>query len=361
MNFLSRAVQRRWYGNSPGWLWLLWPLSRLYARVASARRERARPWRAPVPVIVVGNITVGGTGKTPVVAALTEYLRGRGYRPGIVSRGYGGGHRHPTAVNTDSDPAQVGDEPVLLAQLCGCPVWVARDRSAAVRALLAASDCDVIIADDGLQHHALGRDLELVVIDGQRGLGNSQLLPVGPLRETAERLASVDWVLVNGGDWQWPGALRFELRPTAWVRLSDGARLPLDRGPFDAGHTDQSPLDKGPLDQRPRARVHALAGIGHPQRFFDTLRELGLEPVEHAYADHHSYRAADLAFSERLPIVTTAKDAVKLRTLPASRLPQRSEEAPQLWYLAVQAALPDALLESLAERLHRLAQRASDR
>lgn len=352
MKALAQAIQRRWYGSA-GWLWLLWPLSRLFGWVAARRRQRTRPWTAPVPVIVVGNIAVGGTGKTPVVAALIEHLREIGYRPGVVSRGYGGRSRQPKAVTADSDPALVGDEPVLLAQLCQCPVWVDRDRPAAVRALLAASDCDVVIADDGLQHYALGRDLEIVVVDGQRGLGNGQMLPVGPLREPAQRLASVDWVLINGGDWQRPGAERFALRATGWVRFgSTGA---------NSGERPGDPwASLLPLSAGPGGCVHAVAGIGNPQRFFATLRELGLQPVEHPFADHHPYRLADLEFAEPLPIVTTGKDAVKLGPLLARASARASGSAGprpgpgQLWYLAVRAQLPATFLQALTARLEEL-------
>lgn len=344
MSRWSLAIQRRWY-TQPGWLWLLWPISWLYLGVSTFRRRRSRPWQAPVPVVVVGNIAVGGTGKTPVVAALVAYLREQGYRPGIVSRGYGGQQREPAAVGIDSDPAQVGDEPVLLAQLCRCPVWVGHERAAVVRALLDAHACDVIIADDGLQHHALGRDIEIVVVDGQRGLGNGCLLPVGPLREPPGRLNDVDWVLVNGGDWDWPGSQRFHLQPREWVRLEDGTHLPLAAGP--------------------KGRVHAVAGIGNPHRFFQTLRDLGLQPRMHAFADHYVYRSADLHFDEALPIVTTAKDAVKLRRLLAAGVAReertrQSEALPQLWYLAVQAVLPEPFLRSLVERLNELSRRVVD-
>lgn len=331
MNRVAEAVVRRWYGR-PGLLRLLWPLSGLYGLLGGLDRCRARPWKAPVPVVVVGNVTVGGTGKTPVVAALVAELAARGLRPGIVSRGHGGEHRRPMAVTADSDPALAGDEPVLLAGLCQCPVWVGRDRVAAARSLLAHHDCDVLVADDGLQHHRLGRDVEWVVVDGQRGLGNGHLLPTGPLRESPRRLEAVDAVLINGGHWHHPRGHRFRLVPTAWVRLVDGLSLPLPEGP--------------------RGRVHAVAGIGNPDRFFDSLRALGLAPQEHRFADHHAYRAGDLVLSEPWPVVTTAKDAVKLqRLIRSGELADLPAGLDQLWYLAVRAELPGPPLEALARRL----------
>lgn len=322
MKTLSHAVLRRWYGRA-GALRLLSPLSVVFERVAAHRRRRAQPWRAPVPVLVVGNIAVGGTGKTPVVAAIAHQLRQWGYRPGIVSRGYGGDGTAPRVVTLASDPSLVGDEPVLLAQLIGCPVWVGRDRPAAVRALLAAHACDVVIADDGLQHYALGRDFEIAVVDGQRGLGNGALLPVGPLREPAQRLTEVDWVLINGGDWQYPRGLRFELVPDQWHALA--------------------PVHN---QQLPAGTVHAVAGIGHPERFFQTLSQQGLTVIPHAFPDHHPYRPEDLVFGDSRPVVTTAKDAVKLARLQP--LP-----AAGVWYLAVRAVLPEPFWQELREALTR--------
>jgi len=327
------ALERLWYGRSP-LAWPLWPLSLLFGAVARQRRRRyladvasGALWQPPVPVIVVGNISVGGTGKTPVVIALVEYLRQRGWRPGVVSRGYGGTPPTlPLRVAGSVDASQCGDEPLLVHLRTGCPVVVDPDRPRALRQLLASTDCNVVISDDGLQHYRLFRDVELAVVDGQRGLGNGLLLPAGPLREPPQRLREVDAVLLNGGSGEAPvlpvAAQRFDLQPTRFVSL-DGART-LAVGGFGAG-----------------ARVHALAGIGNPGRFFATLRSLGLDPREHPFADHHRYQPGDLAFGDGGPVVMTEKDAVKCRAFAT----------PEHWYLAVEALLPPAFYGMLDARL----------
>ncbi|MEZ5560745.1 MAG: lipid A export permease/ATP-binding protein MsbA [Pseudomonadales bacterium] len=272
MSYTDRAAGpliAAWYSNAR-WVRLLRPLSWIYRRLASRRRHayrtgRRTPWRAPVPVIVVGNISVGGTGKTPLVIWLAAELMRLGFRPGIVSRGYGGrGGRRPVAVTPGADPEQVGDEAPLLAARTGCPVVVGTERVAAVRALLEQQNCDLVIADDGLQHYALARDIEIAVVDGERGLGNGLCLPAGPLREPGERLQEVDWVVVNGR----PLRLRddeqpMHVVPVAFVNLASGARLDCDA--FAARHHD----------------VHAVAGVGNLPRFFAVLRGLGIEPIPH--------------------------------------------------------------------------------
>lgn len=333
------AIERLWYRRGPlAWpLWPLWPLSLLFRWVARRRRFRfladvARGvlWRPPVPVIVVGNISVGGTGKTPVTIALVEHLRRRGWRPGVVSRGYGGRPSTlPLQVDGSVDVAECGDEPLLINLRTGCPVVVDPDRPRALRQLLAATDCDVAISDDGLQHYRLFRDVELAVVDGLRGLGNGLCLPAGPLREPPERLREVDAVLLNGGSGTPPLAARsFTLRPLQFVNLCSGETRRVDG--FGAG-----------------ARVHAVAGIGNPGRFFDTLRSLELALVEHPFADHHRYHRAELDFGDDLPVLMTEKDAVKCRAFAD----------PGHWYLAVEAVLPTALYDMLDARLERVRQR----
>ncbi len=327
---LEQRLQQHWYGR-PGWLWLLLPLEGLFRIVVALRRLLYRcnllqQYRAPLPVIVVGNIAVGGTGKTPVTLALCEWLRRLGHRPGIVSRGYGAQPpQSPFLVTPDSDPRHSGDEPLLLARRSGCPVVIDADRAVAVRHLLATTDCDLIICDDGLQHYALARDIELAVIDGARGLGNGHCLPVGPLREPPARLGSVDAVLVNGLDHRGIDGFSFELRPTALVNVATGERV----APQAWAGTQTG---RG---------AHALAGIGNPDRFFSTLRALGIEPLEHPLPDHHRFSAADLAFDDELPIVMTEKDAVKCAPFATARC----------WYLAVEMTLPDSLCEQLAGRI----------
>jgi tetraacyldisaccharide 4'-kinase len=282
-----------WYGRSP-WTLMLLPLTGLYCAVIGLRRLAYR-WgllrtrRLPVPVIVVGNISVGGTGKTPLIAWLAEFLRAQGYRPGLVARGYGGAAKHwPQQVRPDSDPRAVGDEPVLLARLTGCPMAVAPDRVAAARALLEHSACDVILSDDGLQHYALGRDIEIAVIDGVRRFGNGHCLPAGPLREPVRRLASVDLTVCNG--LAATGEFAMTVQADTAVNLSTGERRPLKQ--FRGG------------------RISAIAGIGRPERFFQALRQHGLEIEARAFPDHHAYRPEDLGFAGHA-LLMTEKDAVK--------------------------------------------------
>lgn len=300
------GLGERWlaaaYAGAP-WLTLLRPLEAVYRAAAARRTEayaagRRTAWQAPVPVIVVGNLTLGGTGKSPLVAWLAAWLAERGYRPGILSRGYGGkSDAYPLRVEDQTPVAESGDEPRMLADQTGVPVVVDPNRPRGARALLAAG-CDILISDDGLQHLALGRDLELVVVDGVRGFGNGRCLPAGPLREPLSRLDSVDAVVINGEAYFTPppGAFTMALAPVAWRRLGDGERRVLSPPPF-----------AGP--------VHAVAGIGRPARFFATLATLGVEVIPHAFGDHHAYRAEELDFGDPRPLVMTAKDAVKCRDL----------------------------------------------
>lgn len=320
---LTRRLEQRWYRAELPPPWPLRPLAALYGWVADRQRQRAAPHTVSVPVLVVGNISVGGTGKTPVVQALVAALQARGWRPGVVSRGYGGrGGRDPMAVTRASDPADCGDEPLLIHLRTGVPVQVAADRVAAAHALIADGAVDVIVADDGLQHYRLARDVEVCVIDGVRGLGNGARLPAGPLREEPARLREVDQVLVNGGSWTPAEGIawhRFSLRPGQPYRL-DGGSAPASLSEW-----------------RGRA-VHAVAGIGHPQRFFATLADLGLVVHPHAFPDHHAYEAADLPPADpQCPVMMTEKDAVKCRHF----------DHDQLYALPVTAELPDTLIDTL--------------
>lgn len=288
-------LEEIWYGRSPLALLLL-PLTGLYCMIVTARRLAYR-WRLKtthrlaVPIIVVGNINIGGTGKTPLVSWLASYLRDQGYRPGLVARGYGGKASHwPQQVRPDSDPAVVGDEPVLLTQITGCPMAVAPDRVAAARALLEHSDCNVIISDDGLQHYALGRDIEIVVIDGVRRFGNRWCLPAGPLREPISRLDSVDLVVCNGLAGRNEHAMQVLVGDA--INLVSGERRSL------ASFRGES--------------LSALAGMGRPERFFEALRRQGLAIDARSFPDHHAYRLEDLAFANH-PLLMTEKDAVKCR------------------------------------------------
>lgn len=324
---MSQRLVSAWYEGHP-LLWLLWPLALLYRVVAGLRRllyagGLLRSREFPVPVIVIGNITVGGTGKTPLTLALIDFLRAQGYRPGVVSRGYGGRTTYPCLLSGASTAAEVGDEPYALYQRSGVPVVVDPQRGRAVSHLLASTGCNVVLSDDGLQHYALARDIEIVVVDGARGLGNRLLLPAGPLREPPSRLDEADFVVMNGeGDLAVPVS-RMVLQPQSW--------RPVSR---EAAGADQ------PL---PGRRVHAVAGIGNPQRFFSMLAAQGFDVVSHAFADHHAYRAEDLVFEERLPIVMTEKDAVKCAGFAAENW----------WYVPVQAVLPASFFDGVMQALRR--------
>lgn len=314
----DNLAERIWYGRSPLY-WLLLPLSGMFAVIVYLRRllySRGRLWIASVdaPVIVVGNISVGGTGKTPVAIWLAGALKHRGFRPAIVSRGYGGQvGAAPVEVDRNSDARQVGDEAVLMARQCACPVVVHPDRVAAARKAIALG-ATVIIADDGLQHYRLGRKLELAVVDAKRGFGNGMLLPAGPLREPVSRLAEVDRILVHrhpGDEHElpqrpnWPRILDFSLRVSAVMRLDDS----------DARHIDDFAGDT----------VHAIAGIGHPERFFTMLESHGIEVIRHPLADHADIGAYNFDFGDDLDILMTQKDAVKCT----------SPDTGQCWYVPV--------------------------
>ena len=322
MRWLADFPRRHWFRLSAISIALL-PLAALFALGVAARRMAfRRGWlrseRLPVPVVVVGNIVIGGTGKTPLVLWLARELARRGRHPGIVSRGYGGATAGVAAVPADGDAERFGDEPVLLAARSGCPVWVGRDRASAARALLEAHPlCNVIILDDGLQHYRLARDFEIAVED-ERGHGNGLMLPAGPLREPASR--RVDALVVNGGAGD---------RETFGMRLAPTAIRSLD----------------GTRSEAPRAyagrRVHAVAGIGNPERFFATLAALGMKVVPHAFPDHHRFRLEDLAFGDDDPVLMTEKDAVK-----CVRFGERGWSA-----LAVEAEIDARLADRVEEKL----------
>jgi tetraacyldisaccharide 4'-kinase len=259
-----------------------------------------RGWRpvveSPVPVIVVGNVSVGGTGKTPFVIWLAEELKQRGRRVGIVTRGYRGkGTEWPRTVAPDSDPEEVGDEPVLLARRTGCPVVAGPDRVACVEALLKKARVDVVLSDDGLQHYRLGRSFEIAVVDGARGMGNGLCLPAGPLREPVSRLREVDAIVVNGGEWGHAGVFRAAAVVTKVYHLKDGALRTLES-----------------FRSEP---VHAVAGIGNPQRFFDLQLDADLEVEAHPLADHAEIGPEQLTFDEPGAVLITEKDAVKCEHL----------------------------------------------
>lgn len=350
MSFESR-LQRRWYGK-PDWLLLPWlillsPFEIFYRVIIALRRQLYRwgwlsSWRAPVPVIVVGNISVGGTGKTPLTIALCETLQRAGYKPGVISRGYRAQPpQFPHRVRNDDSADIAGDEPLLIARRTRCPVVIAPLRADAASHLLKQDHCDVILCDDGLQHYALQRDIELVVVDAARRFGNGHCLPSGPLREPIARLSDVDAVIVNGAQHSDEDKLEYalELQPSAVVQL-----VPADSSSehFSSGHSSSGQSVPPRTWCKQNARVHAVAGIGNPQRFFDTLRALGCDPIEHAFPDHHEFRVDDLAFDDALPIVMTEKDAVKCAAFAGNRH----------WYLQVRAQLPESLTAAILGKLN---------
>ena len=321
---VADALAAAWYGHRRG-PWWTWPLAVLYGALIALRRGLYRlgllhSVHLPVPVVVIGNLTAGGTGKTPLAIALAEALRVRGFRPGVVSRGHGGRQREPVLLGNAPMPSEVGDEPCLI-RASGIPVAVGRDRPAAAQ-LLVADGCDVVIADDGLQHYRLARDTEICVIDGARRFGNGHLLPAGPLREPLRRLARVDLRVCNGGTPQ-PGEYP--------MRLVGGEAVTLD-----GAH-------RQPLSAFASRRAHAVAAIGNPARFFASLREAGVEVVEHAFPDHHAFAVAELAFGDGLPVLMTDKDAVKCRGFAQ----------PHWWRVPVRAELPAAFFDAVLARLGR--------
>ena len=321
----QQFINKIWYEDHH----LLWPLSWalvllgwLYCFIAAARHFLYKfgpltVYRLDVPVIVVGNFTAGGTGKTPLVIWLAEYLKTGGYKPGIVSRGYrASSDKRVQRVETDSDPAVVGDEPVLIARRSQCPVAIGCRRDIAAKELIDRSGCDVIIADDGLQHYRLHRDIQINVIDGRRRFGNRRCLPAGPLRESLARLKEMDITVVNGrADRQ---EHRMDYRLQALVNLNKpGKRAPL--------HS---------FAQRP---VHAVAGIGDPERFFSCLRQHRLQIIEHIFPDHHYYSSKEIHFDDDLPVLMTEKDAVKCDGICSDRH----------WYLPVDAEVSESFLRHL--------------
>lgn len=319
--------EKGWYRQHPFTL-LFWPLSMLYRLVAVIRRfGYQRGWfqsfAVAKPVVIVGNISVGGTGKTPFTLWLCQFLTEQGFTPGIVSRGYGARITEPVRVTSVHLAADVGDEPLLLANKSHCPVVVCPDRVAAAQYLLDTTDCDIVISDDGLQHYRLQRDLELVLIDGQRGLGNQQLLPAGPLREPVSRLQSVDAVIVNSGDFALANSTR---EPQYKMRLKAVKPLAVD--------------GQSQWPEQAQA-VTLVAAIGNPQRFVDTVKHFGIEVKTTAFfRDHFAFDANSLADIEG-PVLMTEKDAVKCRAFAK----------PNWYYLPVEADLSDEFKFWLQQQL----------
>ncbi|MGH8764121.1 MAG: tetraacyldisaccharide 4'-kinase [Burkholderiales bacterium] len=310
---------------------MLWPASLAFRAAVFLRRALyalrvLKSTRTGIPVIAIGNLTVGGSGKTPLAIHVAELLQSKGWSPAIVSRGYGGSATAPRGVSLASDPAEVGDEPVLMARRSGCPVWVGPERAAVVAAMrLEHPEVDVVILDDGLQHYALRRDLEIAVVDA-RGFGNGFMLPAGPLREPQTRLWRVDAVIAHGTDKVKGYAMRLE---------------------GDELHRATDARDRRPVAAFAGQRVHAVAGIGDPKRFFLHLARLGVKPVPHPFPDHHPFQARDLEFGDDAPVLMTEKDAVKCKRFAR----------PQHWILPVRAVPDKAFDEWLQRRLGELGHR----
>ena len=318
-------LEQLWYGSRPVARTLLYPLSCLFCRLAGWRRHylqvRSQPF--PVPVVVVGNISVGGTGKTPLTMALVALLREQGWHPGIVSRGYGRDEADTLRTVTHTTPVVLaGDEALLMAQETGVPVVVAARRTEAVTALLARHDCDVILADDGLQHYHLHRDMEIAVVDGVRRFGNRLCLPAGPLREPVARLRDCDFVVCQGNP-----------EPGEYRMILEGGRC----------HAVVDPLRTLPLSALCGQAVHVVTAIGHPARFQLALQQAGLLCRLHAYPDHYRFRGMEWCFEDDWPVLMTAKDAVKCRHLVGAQA--------NVWYLPVRAILPPGFTHAFLQRL----------
>ncbi|HEY5897899.1 MAG TPA: tetraacyldisaccharide 4'-kinase [Burkholderiales bacterium] len=318
---------RYWYRRGLA-AWALWPASLAFRAAVAVRRVlyRLRLLKSAhpgIPVIVVGNLSVGGTGKTPLVLWIAEHLQRQGWKPGIVSRGYGAAIEAPRAATIASEAGEVGDEPIVLSRRSGCPVWVGAQRVAVIEALRAANpDVDVVILDDGLQHYRLRRDIEIAVVDA-RGFGNGFLLPAGPLREPVSRLRSVDAVVSHGA-----AVKGFAMRLAG-----------------DTLHRMSDARERRPAASFAGAKVHAVAGIGDPNRFFLHLVRLGVKLVPHPFPDHHPFRTQDLDFGDEAPVLMTEKDAVKLRHAASSNVKRN------WWVLPVSAELEPAFGDWLSGRL----------
>lgn len=324
---ISQFLDSMWYGRRPIALAFV-PLSWLFGLLVWSRKWLYRKGvlastKVSVPVIIVGNITVGGTGKTPLVAWLANFLKQGGYKPGVISRGYGGiASVWPQQVRPDSDPRIVGDEAKLLARHCACPIAVGPERAASAQALIDHHQCDVIISDDGLQHYALQRDIEIALVDGERRYGNQYLLPAGPLREPVERLDDVDLVVCNG--------------------LANKNEIPMKiKG--DIAVLIQDEAQHRNLSEFLGQSVHAVAGIGNPSRFFSFLKRFSINFQTHVYVDHHHFQPQDIQFDDDKPVLMTEKDAVKCSSFVDDRH----------WFVPIRAELPvefgDRLLEKLRE------------
>ena len=323
----SSIVIDSWYKKSL-WLYLLLPFSLVFSYLTNRRRRKfvkskKLSYKSDIPLIVVGNLTIGGTGKTPLVAYIASELLKKGYKPGLVSRGYGGKFRETLHVTNDTPVKQTGDEAQILSKL-NLPFYIDKNRVRAIKTLEENHDCDVIISDDGLQHYNMNRDIEIVVIDGKRRFGNNLTFPAGPLRESKRRLSSVDFIVNNSGPTQEDEHL-MNISPAKFVHLKSGKSYPIEKWPM-------------------HKQVHAVAGLGNPGRFFDLLARLGFEIIRHPFPDHHNFDESNIFYLDHLPIIMTEKDASKCRSFDNNKI----------WYLTIEADVSDKFIEELDSKLKTL-------
>ena len=324
-SWLQQWLERVWYQNGKG-RFLLYPLTALYCAVNQYQRKKQTQNlpEIPCPIIVVGNITVGGTGKTPLTIYITQLLQQEGFKPAIITRGYGGkAPTWPQSVKAETNPALVGDEAVLMASRTGVPVYAGANRLESIQQLLERHDVDVIISDDGMQHYKMPRDIQIAVIDASRMLGNEYCLPAGPLREKKERLDTCDFVILNGGEDAKPPWFNMALQGDTLYNLKTNETVPL------AEFKDQT--------------VNAVTGIGNPHRFYKTLEQGGLSLKSHSFADHHAFIESDLNFQDDHPIIMTEKDAVKCKAFGEK----------SMWVLPVEASLNAAFDNQLMELINK--------
>ena len=320
----SSFVVDSWYKKSL-WLYLLYPFSLIFSYLTTRRRKRylnnkIESYKSEVPIIVVGNLTIGGTGKTPLVKYIVTELKNRGYRPGIVSRGYGGKFKETLKVSTDTPVKETGDEAQILAKL-DVPFYIDKNRVRAVKKLTKNHECDVIISDDGLQHYKMGRHIEIAVIDGKRRFGNNLTFPAGPLRESSKRINTVDFIVNNSGPTNEDEYL-MNISPTKFVHLKSGKSYSIENWPM-------------------HKQVHAVAGLGNPGRFFDLLDKLGFDIIRHPFPDHHNFLSSDIFYLDHLPIVMTEKDASKCKDFDNNKI----------WYLKIDADVNNKFIDNLDKKL----------
>jgi len=320
----SSFVVDSWYKKSL-WLYLLYPFSFIFSYLTSRRRRKfiknkKISFKADIPIVVVGNLTIGGTGKTPLVKYIANELAHRGYKPGIVSRGYGGKFKETLQVTNETSVKETGDEAQILSKL-NFPFYIDKNRVRAVKKLINDHDCDVIISDDGLQHYKMGRDIEIAVIDGKRRFGNNLTFPAGPLRESKNRLSSVDFIVNNSGPTE-EGEFLMNISPTKFVHLKSGKSYSVDKWPM-------------------HKQIHAVAGLGNPGRFFDLLDKLGFDSIRHPFPDHHNFSSSDIFYLDHLPIVMTEKDASKCKDFDNNKI----------WYLTIDADVTNKFIDKLDKKI----------